>query len=508
MKKIILTENNLIKLVNLIIEKVDKELEEVLLTPDQFLNLLSRTNYNYKTLKKLNKFKDKKFVINAGLNLSSKPIRDLFDIEIKGRLDISNTKISTLENVSFTSLSYYNTPMAEIERRKIKKRKYEEQESRREEDEWNIDDTDTEGEMVNAVFRYVVDEGFAYEVDQEEVQRIKQEINSLNEQKENLETEQKNIESEENWDELQNSIDEIESQIEDLESELKEQYENKVDVYSFYPLNYSHYDMNTFECLENEQIFAVGDYDQADESLKTYYENMVDDLGNYFSIETLENYIDGKSLAAYFEESFRQNVDDDPDMYDISRDLSKSQEEEIWLLEMEKWVYENEGVRAPIQYPTREKGNVFDFEDSEDNRFQYVNTSTNPQTSNWVLYKEGQVIPPHQIYDDENTEEHDDNRESRISDIEYEIDEIKDSPDGVYDDEEIESKVEEMKYEVIRDPMSFIRDYGLDIVEWVNTSELIDDMISTSDYSEISHYDGSYDEIDINGTRYMVFRVD
>ena len=65
-----------------------------------------------------------------------------------------------------------------------------------------------------------------------------------------------------------------------------------------------------------------------------------------------------------------------------------------------------------------------------------------------------------------------------------------------------------MKYEVIRDPMSFIRDYGLDIVEWVNTSELIDDMISTSDYSEISHYDGSYDEIDINGTRYMVFRVD
>ena len=195
-------------------------------------------------------------------------------------------------------------------------------------------------------------------------------------------------------------------------------------------------------------------------------------------------------------------------MYDISRDLSKSQEEEIWLLEMEKWVYENEGVRAPIQYPTREKGNVFDFEDSEDNRFQYVNTSTNPQTSNWVLYKEGQVIPPHQIYDDENTEEHDDNRESRISDIEYEIDEIKDSPDGVYDDEEIESKVEEMKYEVIRDPMSFIREYGLDIVEWVNTSELIDDMISTSDYSEISHYDGSYDEIDINGTRYMVIRVD
>ena len=65
MKKIILTENNLIKLVNLIIEKVDEELGEVLLTPDQFLNLLSRTNYNYKTLKKLNKFKDKKFVINA-----------------------------------------------------------------------------------------------------------------------------------------------------------------------------------------------------------------------------------------------------------------------------------------------------------------------------------------------------------------------------------------------------------------------------------------------------------
>lgn len=507
MKKIILTENNLIKLVNLIIEKVDEELEEVLLSPDQFLNLLLRVNYNYKTLKKLNRFKDKKFVINAGLNLSNKPIKDLFDIKINGRLDISGTKISTLENVSFTSLSYYNTPMAEIERKKILKRKFEEQESRREDDEWNIDDTDTEGEMANAVLRYVVDDGIADEVDQEEVQRIKQEINSLNEQKENLETEQKNTESEENWDELQNSIDEIESQLEDLESELEEQYENKVDVYSFYPSG-SHYDMNSFECLENGQTFAVGDQDQADESLRSYYENMVDDLGSYFSPQTLENYIDGESLAEYLEESFRQSVDDDPDMYDIPRNLSKSQEKEIWLLEMEKWVYENEGVRAPIQYPTIKEGNVFDFEDSEGNNFQYVNTSKNPNTSNWVLYKEGQVIPPHQIYDDENTEEHDDDRESRISDIDYEIEEIKDNPDGLYDDEEIESKVEDMKYEVTRDPMSFIRDYGLDIENWVNTSELIDDMISNSDYSEISVYDGSYNLIDINGNNYIVFRID
>ena len=513
MKKIILTENNLIKLVNLIIEKVDEELEEVLLTPDQFLNLLSRTNYNYKTLKKLNKFKDKKFVINAGLNLSSKPIRDLFDIEIKGRLDISNTKISTLENVSFTSLSYYNTPMAEIERKRKLQIKFDEQEERREENEWDEENTDEETEMAHAVFEFAVNSGHVGKIDTETVRALKQNIESLVEKQIELDKKQDSLDTNDDdwnskWDEIQEKIDEIENEIKDLESELDDETTDKVDVYNFYPEGRSHYDMKVYLSLDNGFEYAVSTYSNAMSSLEDYYQEWVDNPTDYLSREFLEGYVDGDQVAEYLEDSFRDSVYDSPESYDVTRFLSKSQEEEIWLLEMEKWVYENEGVRAPIQYPTREKGNVFDFEDSEDNRFQYVNTSTNPQTSNWVLYKEGQVIPPHQIYDDENTEEHNEERENRISDIDYEIEEIKDNPDGDLDDESVESVVEDMKYDAERNPMSYVNDYGLDIVYYLDTTQILNDLIDDSSFEVLAYYDGNYDEININGTDYVVFRID
>ena len=486
------------KLISLLKKVIREQLEEVRITPQEYKDLLMKVAGQAHGLLRLPKFRGKKLVVTGNLDLSGdKRITDLGPIRIEGNLDVSHTNIKSLENVEVTGYArYWHTPWEKELQRRKRQRELADAEERREEDAWNLNDTDNEGERANAAFEYAVALGLLKAIDEDE----KIELRELKTKLSELETQMEQEEDEERYDELSNEFDEVQERVDELDGEY-------VDVYDLIP-DGSHFELDSFRSISEGFVISVGTESEADESMKDYFQEYVDDPVTYLSEDTISYHLDGNQVADEFESMIDEWVREDPDNYGIEKDLSDDQEEEIWLLEMEKWVYENEGVRAPISEPTREDGDVFDFEDAEGNRFQYKNTSTDPNRSNWVLYKDGQVVPPHQIYDDEDTDDHQDDRDSRISDIEYEIEEIKDNPDGLYDDEEIESKVEDMKYEVTRDPMSFIRDYGLDIENWVNTSELIDDMISNSDYSEISVYDGSYNLIDINGNNYIVFRID
>jgi hypothetical protein len=201
---------------------------------------------------------------------------------------------------------------------------------------------------------------------------------------------------------------------------------------------------------------------------------------------------------------FRDDIYESPESYDIERELSKSQEEEIWLLEMEKWVYENDGVRAPIKYQTREEnGRVFDFMDeSEEHEFQL-----RYEGNRWTLFKDGSIVQPGQLYDDEDIEDHQDDRDSRISDIEYEIDEIKENPDGDLDESSVEYEIESKKEEVRRNPVQWLKDYDIDIKYYIDRDGLIDDLVNEYDYSALNSSYGTYDEITINGNYYIVMKV-
>jgi hypothetical protein len=250
--------------------------------------------------------------------------------------------------------------------------------------------------------------------------------------------------------------------------------------------------------------FAVGEYREADDSLEDYYEQQIDDLDNYFSKETLSSYVDEDKIKEYYRDSVEEWIRDEPDSYGVEKELSNSQEEEIWLLEMEKWVYENEGVRAPIMYPSKEKDGTFDFYDSEDNELQYRREGNNS-----ILYKEGQVVPPRQLYDDEDTEEHETDRENRISEIDSEIDDIKESPDGDPDESSIEEAVDNyLENEIGYDPAGWLDNMGGDIFDFIDTRELLDDLVRNGDYGDLNGYDGTYDTVNINGTDYVVMRID
>jgi hypothetical protein len=495
MKKIIrLSESNLIKLIKNIITEDESENYE--LSPEQYMDLLKRVNNIAHAIPKLPQFKGKRIVVNGSLDLSKKPITSLGNIIVNGSLDISYTNVKSLEGVEAAGyVRSWNTPYEEVQKRIARQKLYNEAEERREENVWNLNDTDTEGEMANAAFQYAVSEGLLKDLDDDEKQELIDLKNRISELESRMEAE----DDEDLYDELSSDLDEAQERMDELSG--------YADVYDLVPTG-RHYDLHTFESLEEQFTISVGTIGEADESVKDYYDDWIDQPEHYLSTDQLEYHIDGDQVAEDWEDAIRNWIYEDPESYNIEKELSRDQEEEIWLLEMEKWVYENEGVRAPIYEPTKEDGDIFDFTDEEDNRFKYKK-----EGNNWVLYKNDQVVSPRKIYDDEDTQENEDDRDNRISDIESEIEDIKDNPDGDLDDDSVESYVEDKKYQISRNPVDFLKNEmgfdSSDIIKYVDKDDLLNTLISDSDYGEtLNGYDGTYDEITINATDYIVMRTD
>jgi len=497
MKKVLkLTESNLINLIKNIIKEQGEE--EVIISPEEYYTLLKNVYYQAHAIPKLRPFRGKKLVIDGSLNFEPFKdeihLTDLGNIKVNGSVDISYTEIKSLDDVEATGTKrYWQTPYERVIQARKQKEKRDVQDSKKEDNDWDLNNTDEEGEKANAAFLYAIGRGELRELDDDQ----KEELQNLKTRLSDLEQQMEDEEDEERYDELTDEFNEVQEEIDNLSGD------DVVDVYDFYPSG-SHYDMSSFESLSTGYDYAVGTISEADESLESYYEEMLDNPKEYFSNGHLSNYIDAEKVKDYFEDVVEDWVRESPDSYDVENQLSDDQEEEIWLLEMEKWVYENEEVRAPISGPTKEEGNVFDFLDEEENRFQYKK-----EASGWILYKEGAVVSPHQIYDDENTDEHQEARDERISDIEYEIQEIKDNPDGDPSDEDIQDAVEDYLDNIERNPLSFLENMGYtDFSDFLNIDEIKDDLKNQADYGEtLNGYDGQYEEITINGTDYIVMRT-
>ena len=498
-KKIRLTENKLVSIILKLIK--EDEIEKVYISPEEYIQYLKQVGFMAHAIPYLPKFRGKKLVVNGSLNLSNvegkQKIYKIGNIEVEGGLNVSYTNVKSLDDVKVTGhKTFWQTPYEKvIERRKLQA-KYDEQNERREDGDWDIKNTGYESPRANAAFQYAVNDGHLQSLDDEE----KEEINELRQRIKDLEEEQENLDAgDENYSE---KFDEITDQQSELEEEIKNLTNDKVDVYDLYSVG-SRWNLAEFESLSTKMTFAVGEYGEADDSLEDYYGEQVDDLDSYFSKETLSSYIDADKVKEYYSDSVEEWVRDDPDGYGVEKELSSDQEEEIWLLEMEKWVYENEGVRAPIMYPSKEKDGTFDFYDSEDNELQYRREGNNS-----ILYKDGQVVPPRQLYDDEDTEEHETDREDRISDIDSEIEDIKENPDGDPDESSIEDVVNNyLENEIGHDPARWLNSMGEDIGDFIDTRELLDDLVRNGDYGDLNGYDGTYDTVNINGTDYVVMRT-
>jgi hypothetical protein len=218
-----------------------------------------------------------------------------------------------------------------------------------------------------------------------------------------------------------------------------------------------------------------------------------------------------------FEDGEREYIEENPEDYNISRDLSYNQEQEVQDyekqklgLEVERFLIEK-GGRTPLIEDVIDSAKYFKFKDYLDNIF-VVEFS-----DEWELYQNGKKVEMITYSDEEFEEQETDNQTrldeivSEISDIEYEIEEINENPDGDFNQDEIDEKVESMLEEIRYDPYDWLKDRGYDnetIVRFIDTDAMLDDLVSDADYGSLNGYDNNYDEVDINGTYYVVMRID
>jgi len=335
----------------------------------------------------------------------------------------------------------------------------EEASDRRIENEWELGpDCPEEGLKAHALLDWLVDQN---DVDA----RSPQETARLMELKELL-TELQSQENEleygtDEYDEVIERIDEVEDEISDLE--------DKIDVYNIIPTG-TYYNMTEFEVIDagiDDRRYAVGDEDEVQRSCYDRVDNLIDDIGyDGFNKSFAISHIDSEKVAERAEDFWSDDVYSNPEVYldENQRELSDRQEKEIEVLE-----YRISKTETEIE-------NLEEIKDEEN---------------------EEQI--------DEKIEE----LQDYITEMQDEIESIKDDPDGDFPDDLIQEKIDELVDDARSDPEHFINEYGLDWEDFIDKDEFIDAVIDADGYGHtLNGYDGSADEIQVQGTFYWVMRID
>jgi hypothetical protein len=264
---------------------------------------------------------------------------------------------------------------------------------------------------------------------------------------------------------LEDLLPELEDQETDLEVEGQDTSEISDRIYEV--------QTEIFELSDKIDVYNIiptGDYYSIDEVQRSCYDrvdNLIDDIGyEGFSRGFAQSYIDSEKVADYAEDYLGEDVYNNPEIYldESDRQLSDSQEREISVLE-------------------------------------YRISKTRKEIENLEEIK------------DENTEEEIDEKIDELTDLitemEEEIESIKDDPDGDFPDDLIQEKIDDLVDDVRSDPEAFLNEHGFDWADFIDKDEFIQGVIDADGYGHtLNGYNGSADEMQVQGTWYYVMRID
>ena len=450
--KIVLTNNDLHQIVKQIKEQVEGDYYKI--SPEEYLQLMSLGSYHGKAITKMKRFEGKPLWITGDLNMSSTPTDSLGNVGyIDGSLNISNTNVSNISGTKVKSwVSDSNSPRERFREKEELNAKLTIQESLREEDEWNLSNGDETGEKAHALFDNLVNNGEIEPLSDED----KEKLTILRRKLQDLEQEYDNLDdNDERVYELQDAIDETDVEIEVLE-------ENDVDVYMMYlNPNYGHYGLLQFEVLipgfkGNE--YSVGTEEEMDAAALQYAKSYIDDVGaDGFNESFIEDYLDVDAIVNMAEDDYDYQVRDYPDSYfsDSDYELTYEQEQRIEQLESQ-------------------------IEDLEQQKLELDS-------------------------DDENYYDYEEDLDNQIEVLQEELDSIEVNTEPT--EEMIENKVNELVRDVRRDPLDYLKNYGLDIKEYIDEDELAQGLVDSDGWGIMNSYDGQYDSEEVNGVTYYIMRT-
>ena len=331
-----------------------------------------------------------------------------------------------------------------------------EAEERRLDGEWELGpDCPTEGLKAHALLDWLVDNGDVELMTNED--RV--EINRLESEIERLQTEYDNDE-----DVRTDLLDEIS----DLEDELTE-LKNKIDVYYITP-DGEFYDTSQFEVIDADlygREYAVGTEREMETSAYDRVDNLIDDIGyEGFSKGFAEDYIDTEEVVEYARQFYEDDVRESPESYlnEEDRMLSDEQSDEITTLKTRITELESRVERLESQLDGGE----------DDDDIQYDIDELN----------------------------------EKIEEYNERITEIEETPEGDFPEELIDDVVEDRLSDVRRNPEDFIKEWGLDMDNFINKRDFIQGVIDADGYGHtLNSYDGNAEEIKVQDKWFYVMRI-
>ena len=229
----------------------------------------------------------------------------------------------------------------------------------------------------------------------------------------------------------------------------------------------SYYDTDEFEVEGVDGVFTVGTDNEMMSSSKQSLEEMIDEMGyEGFSKSLLEEFIDEEEVSYYAKDFYEDDVYSNPESYldDDKRMLSNKQKEQVDIFEMRK-----DRLNRSIE--------------------QFLN-GLGGENDEWYRRKIKEL-------------------EGIVEEFDEEIEMIKGDPDGDYPEDLVSQVIDDNVREVKRNPMQFIDDFGLDFSNYINKKKFIEEIINTDGYGHtLNRYDGSADEVFVDGDLFFIMRID
>lgn len=256
----------------------------VTISPDQYLETLESVGGIASRVAMLKPFKGKGIVIDGDLDLRKfKNVGKLNGIvRVKGRLDITNTNVPSLDGITVDGyVSNHNSAMYINKLKSIKNQKLAKLSEYRRDGEWNVENGEDESERTEALYDYLIEEGIP--------DRIEYEDGS----------------------------------------------ENEEDKYFIYPNGSGSYGIGKqYEWIGGDSLsptyYDVYTTDELDLAALRYVENLVNDVGvDAFRSWVWEDGVDSEKWEEWLIDFYEETVYDDPEGFDVDKELSDEQARQV-----------------------------------------------------------------------------------------------------------------------------------------------------------------------------------
>ena len=452
-RKLRLTESELYKVIKQIIKETEDEYYRI--SPEDYLDVMRYASYNGNVFRKMKQYGGKPLYITGDLDLGGKDVKDIGPIAyVDGSLDIRNTKVSDLGGLQVKRyISDYNTPRERIRERQELMGKRAEMDSKRESDEWNFQNQDDEGLKAMALLDWLEGLGNVKVLSDEEKEELKTLTQQLDQLNADYDSEDRDGDPDENL-EILNQIDEVQERIDEL-------VDGVGDIYDMYPSRYTHYGLTQFEVLVDGfkgEEFTVGTEEQMDAAALQYAVSYIDDVGaDGFSESFIEDYLDVDSIVNMAEEDYDYQVRENPDSYFSDSDYELTDEQEERKDELETMIYDLEQQKLELD---SDDDNYYEYEEDLDNQIEAL--------------------------------------QEELDGIEVETEPTEDM---------IDNMVSRLVRDVRRDPLDYLKNYGLDFKEYIDEDALAQGLVDSDGWGIMNSYDGNYDSVDVAGETYYIMRI-